>query len=143
MDHDQTALGPPGKWHSGRGERRPQTARAARTNDPLRLPEGLHGLSPQARRWRDLINAYSAKLGERMKDEHVRVLLGSLVSLTLIAERLNDEVTRGQPVDPNHLIQVSQTIMRLLNELGVSAAPRAESPLNLKAHIAKRVGVAK
>jgi hypothetical protein len=143
MNHDQTYSEPPGKSRSGRGERRPQTARAARTNDPLRLPEGLHGLSPQARRWRDLVNAYSAKLGERMKDEHVRALLGSLVSLTLIAERSNDEVTRGQPVDPNHVIQVSQTIMRLLNELGINAAPRAEPPLNLKAHIAKRAGGAK
>jgi hypothetical protein len=46
----------------GRGERRPQTARAGRTNDPFALPEALRGRgqSSEGRRWRDLARAYFA-----------------------------------------------------------------------------------
>ncbi|MCK1354642.1 hypothetical protein IVB56_27235 [Bradyrhizobium sp. CW7] len=133
----------PPKSYSGKGERRPQTGRAARTNDPLRLPDGMHGMSPQGRRWRDLVGFYTAQLGERSRQEQVRALLGSLISMTLISERLNDRVTRGEDVDPNHLIQLSQSILRLLNELGLNGAPSkpdTEGP-SLKDHIARRVGV--
>lgn len=129
------------KSYSGRGERRPQTARAARTNDPLRLPDGIHGMSQQGRRWRDLVGFYASQLGERIRQEQVRALVGSLVSMTLVSERLNDRVTRGEDVDPNHIIQLSQSILRLLSELGLGAAPRetdAPEP-SLRDHITRRV----
>jgi hypothetical protein len=71
---------------------------------------------------RDLVGAYSAQLGERMQREDVRALVGSLVSLTLISERLQADVANGEQVDPNHVIQVAQTIVRLLKELGVTPA---------------------
>jgi len=131
------------KSYSGRGERRPQTARAARTNDPLRLPDGMRGMSAQGRRWRDLVGFYAAQLGERIKQEQVRALVSSLVSMTLISERLNDRVTRGEEVDPNHLIQLSQSLLRLLSELGLGAAPHesdAPEP-SLRDHITRRARV--
>ena len=115
--------------------------RSARTNDPLALPSGVSGLTTEGRRWRDLVRDYGAQLGERMSREDVRALVGSLVSLTLISERLNAEVARGEPVDPNNVIQVSQTIVRLLNELGLRSAVQ-QPPPNLTAHIARRTGAA-
>ena len=122
-----------------RGVDRSSYNRSARTNDPLALPRGLSGLTAEARRWRDLVRSYSDQLGERMRREDVRVLVGSLVSLSLISERLNDEVARGETVDPNHVIQVAQTIMRLLAELDIKPAAR-DTPPDLKAHIARRTG---
>ena len=64
----------PSPWpFSRRGERRPQTARARRSNAPLELPPGLRGQSPEGRRWRDLAEHYSTRLGtERMNREDIR-----------------------------------------------------------------------
>jgi hypothetical protein len=129
--------------HTGRGQHRPTTAKSSKTNDPLRPPAGLHPQSQQARRWRDLVNDYAVQLGERIKQEQVRAHLGSLVSLTLKSERLNDRVTKGEEVSVSDLVQLSQHILRLLSELGISAAPgKAEtSQSSLKDHIARRARV--
>ena len=99
------------------------TTRSKKTNDVLALPPGLNGTTSAGRRWKDLVAAYQEQLGARMQREGVRALVSSLVSLTLINERLNAEVARGEPVDPNHVIQVSQTISKLLSELGLNAKP--------------------
>lgn len=139
---ETTTQRPSGDHYCGRGERRPKTGRAARTNDPLRLPDGLHGNSPQARRWRDLLGFYSAQLGDRLCREDVRALLGSLVSLTLLSERLNDDVARGLRVDPTQIIQVSQSVLRLLGELRLQPVAAEPPPPDLQAHIADRMRAA-
>jgi hypothetical protein len=54
------------------------------TNDPLALPPGLSGVTAEGRRWLDLVAAYQEQVGARMRQENVRALVGSLVSLTLI-----------------------------------------------------------
>src|SRR5262249_8416183 len=57
------------------GERRPKTARAARTNRPLELPAALRGKgqTPEGRRRRDLCRHYGQRLGaERLADEATR-----------------------------------------------------------------------
>jgi hypothetical protein len=95
---------------------RPRFVRAARTNDPLLPPPGLSGV--ELRRWRDVTAHYVEQLGERFEQEHVRVLAGQLVSLTLLAERQQAAVARGEEVEPIWVIQGTQTILRLLAELG-------------------------
>jgi hypothetical protein len=95
---------------------RPRFVRAARTNDPLRPLPGLSGV--ELRRWRDVTAHYVERLGDRFEQEHVRVLAGQLVSLTLLAERQQAAVARGEQVEPQWVIQGTQTILRLLAELG-------------------------
>ena len=84
MSHDRAAFGTPPWPYSGRGERRPQTARAHRTNSPLELPAALRGRgqTPEGRRWRDLCRHYGSRLGpERLADEATRALLLNLIDL--------------------------------------------------------------
>jgi hypothetical protein len=82
--------------HTGKGQSRPTTRKAAKTNNPLLLPPGTDRTSPRARRWRDIATFYAAQLGDRIKQEPVRALLISLVSMTLMLERLNDKVARDE-----------------------------------------------
>jgi hypothetical protein len=129
-DHNQitssAVVGP----YSGRGERRPQTARAARSNDPLALPEALRGRgqSPEGRRWRDLAAHYSAQLGsQRMKREEVRARVRSLIWLTIEIERLHDIRVCDRP--PIHtLLHMVQEQRVLIAELGLSDATRSSEP---------------
>jgi len=109
-------------------EQRPNVLRAHKTNNILTPPPGVQGA--ELRRWRDLLGHYVGLLGDRIRQEQCRVLVTQLVSLTLLAERLQEQIARKEPVDPNYLIQSSQTIMRLLVELGLDPSPQspAQSP---------------
>jgi hypothetical protein len=112
--------------YSGRGERRPQTARAARTNSPLELPAALRGKgqTPEGRRWRDLCRHYGSRLGpERLADEGTRALLLNLIWLTLELERIRDAPPAQRP--PIHtLLHTAQEQRALLQQLGLSESTR-------------------
>jgi hypothetical protein len=126
-DHNQIASGTAPWPYSGRGQRRPQTARAKRTNSPLELPEALRGRgqSPEGRRWRDLCRFYGNKLGaERLADEGTRALLLNLLWVTLRLERVRDTAVGDQP--PTHtVLHLCQEQRTLLQELGLSAPTRS------------------
>ncbi len=105
------------------------TSRAALTNDPLGLPAGIVRSSVAGRRWRDLAEAYSAQLGpDKMGREDVRLLVGNLISFTLVAERQRARIARDEDVDVNQFIQLNQTVRGLLDRLRLSSAPRSEDP---------------
>jgi hypothetical protein len=133
-DHKQTASEPSPWPFSGRGEKRPQTARARRTNYPLEPPAALRGKgqSPEFRRWRDLCRFYGQRLGaERLKDEGARALLLNLISLTLQLERIRDLPLAQQPrlESQLHLIQEHRT---LLAALGLTEPTRSENGNGLR-----------
>ena len=93
MSHDRTAFGTAPWPYSGRGERRPQTACAHRTNSPLELPATLRGKgeTPEGRRWRDLVRHWGNKLGPQcLRDEGTRAKLLNLVWMTLELEAMRD-----------------------------------------------------
>ena len=148
-DHPEAAAGTTPWPHSGRGERRPQTGRAARTNHPLVLPPGLNGQSPAGRRWRDLVEHYSVQLGpERMRNESIRARLRSLVWLTLEIERCTDERVCDKPVAIHTLLHMGQELRVLLAELGLKhdepqprpspeSEPGPERPTSLADYLAK------
>lgn len=105
---------------SGRGEKRPQTARAARTNDPLELPQGVRGQSPEGRRWRDLAAHYSARLGaERMEREDVRVRIRLILWLTIELERMQDQRLCDKPAPLQMLLYMQKELRDLLRSLGL------------------------
>jgi hypothetical protein len=117
--------------YSGRGERRPQTARAARTNSPLEPPEALRGKghTPIGRRWRDLCCYYGNRLGAaRLYDEGTRARLLALIQISLELERIRDATVGSAPMTPStlHLVQEQRT---LLQELGLSVDTRRDDEL--------------
>jgi hypothetical protein len=136
LDHNQTRAEPAVRLRSGRGERRPQTARAARTNDPLALPEALRGRgqSPEGRRWRDLAAHFAARLGkERMQSEATRARVRNLIWLTVELERLHDACVCDRP--PVHTwLHMSQEQRVLLTELGLSESTRSNGD-DLRDHL--------
>ena len=121
-DHNQATSGIQPGVRSGRGERRPHTAYAWRTNHPLELPAALRGKghTPIGRRWRDLCRHWGNKLGpERLRDEGTRAKLLNLIWMTLELEAMRDaDSARRSPVHTQlHLCQEQRT---LLAELGLS-----------------------
>jgi hypothetical protein len=120
VSHGQTTSGPPPWPYSGRGERRPQTARAHRTNSPLEPPAALRGRgqSPEGRRWRDLCRHYGGKLGaESLADEGIRAKLLSLIHLTLRLEQMRDAAT---PLPLHSELHAVQELRTLLQDLGLN-----------------------
>ena len=124
MSHDRAAFGTAPWPHSGRGERRPQTARAHRTNHPLELPAALRGKgqTPEGRRWRDFCRHWGGRLGpERLADEATRAQLLNLIWLTLELERIRDASAPQRP--PVHtLLHMSQEQRVLLQQFGLNEA---------------------
>ena len=125
MSHRQTASEPSPWPFSGRGERRPQTARAARTNDPLELPPGVRGQSPEGRRWRDLAAHYSTRLGaERMNREDIRARVRLILWLTVELERLQDQRMCDKPAPLHMLLYMQKELRDLLRSLGLITVVR-------------------
>jgi hypothetical protein len=127
VSHDRAAFGTAPWPYSGRGERRPQTARAHRTNSPLELPAALRGKgqTPEGRRWRDLCRYYGGKLGaERLTDEATRAQLLNLIQMTLDLEHYRDlsPVQRPRVETILHLVQEQRV---LLASLGLSETTRS------------------
>lgn len=84
-----------------RGSKRPghtgiSSTLAAATNDPIALVKTNISRNPDARRWRDLMLSYRERLGERIRDESVRVRVLALVNATLELERLTDGLVAGR-----------------------------------------------
>jgi hypothetical protein len=125
VSHDRAAFGTAPWPYSGRGERRPQTARAHRTNSPLELPAALRGKgqTSEGRRWRDLCHHYGGKLGaERLADEATRAKLLSLIHLTMRLEAMRDAAILLPLHSELHAVQELRT---LLQDLGLSEPTRS------------------
>ena len=110
------------------------------TNNPVKLLGDIKiNMSPGARRWRDLWNHYTSRLGNRVNGENVRVRLLALIDLTLELERMTPGIVAGEQGklvrksnysrfgtpqtfiyergDPHTVIHVSAQILGLLKSL--------------------------
>jgi hypothetical protein len=85
----------------------------SRVSNGTRLLENVDGRSSSARRFRDLTQAYSNELGGELSEAE-RSLVRQAVALQLQAERMQEAIVRGEPVDADQLIRVSSTSKRLL-----------------------------
>jgi hypothetical protein len=106
------------------GIERSLTNRSRITNG-TRLLEGIDGRTPSARRFRDLIESFSCDLGgmERLTEAE-RALVKQAASVTIRAEQLQAAIVRGEVVDPDELIRLSNTSRRLLASIRRRAAPK-------------------
>ncbi len=113
---------------------RPPTTRSAISNGS-RILEGIDGRSTGARRFKDLIESFSRDMGgiERLSEAE-QTLVRQAASLTMRAEQLQSAIVRGEAIDPDELIRLSNTARRCLK-----AVQRREQPRpSLAEHLAKK-----
>jgi hypothetical protein len=117
---------------------RPLTARSRVTNGkPF---DGVDGRSANARRFRDLIDAFSRDLGGMSQlSEADRSLVRQAATLTVRSEQLQAAIVRGEPVDPDELIRLTNTARRTLAGIRRKEQPK---PLGLGDYLAQRGAVA-
>jgi hypothetical protein len=115
---------------------RPLTARSKVTNGRRTL-EGVDGRSASARRFRDLLESFSAEYGGvGSLNETTRALIRQAASLTIRAEQLQAAIVRGEPVDPDELIRLTNTTRRTL-----AGIRRKEQPkVTLSGYLANKRG---
>jgi hypothetical protein len=96
------------------GIKRSLTNRSRVTNG-TRMLEGVDGRSPTARRYRDLVESFTHDLGGMAQlSEADRSLVRQAATLTVRSEQLQAAIVRGEPVDPDELIRLTNTTRRTL-----------------------------
>jgi hypothetical protein len=98
----------------------------SRITNRTRLLKNVDGRSSRARRFRDLVNAYSVELGGELSEAE-RSLVRQAVALQLQAERMQEMIVRGgdgDDVDADQLIRVSSTSKRLLSVIAAKTGMR-------------------
>ena len=106
---------------------RPPTTRSAVSNGS-RMLEGIDGRSTGARRFKDLIESFSRDLGgiDRLSEAE-QTLVRQAASLTMRGEQLQAAIVRGEPVDPDELIRLSNTARRCLEAVKKREQPKSPS----------------
>jgi hypothetical protein len=117
---------------------RPSTTRSAISNGS-RILEGVDGRSASARRFKDLVENFSRDLGgvDRLSEAE-QSLIRQAASLTMRGEQLQAAIVRGEAVDPDELIRLSNTARRCLEGIQRREQPKP----SLAEHLAKRGAVA-
>src|SRR5271155_2475539 len=83
---------------------------------------GVDGRSPGARRYRDLLSSFVASLGGELNSAEM-ALARNAVSLTLQSELLQTEVAAGKLVDTEQLTRLSNSVSRIMAQLGRRKPP--------------------
>lgn len=97
------------------------TARSAVSNGS-RLLQGVDGRSASARRFRDLVREFTAELGgDTIMTEPMRAMVRQASAVTVEAERMQATIIRGEPVDTEQLVRVTNTLSRIMNGLKAKA----------------------
>jgi hypothetical protein len=113
------------------------TNRSAVTNGS-KLLVGIDGRSPTARRFRDLVQAYTAEVGGDLSQTDLS-MVKTAASLSLSAELRQADLVNGKTVDLDDLIRLSSEVRRILDAIAEKAGKRkpAAVPL-LHDHAVKR-----
>ena len=113
------------------------TNRSAVTNGS-KLLVGIDGRSPTARRFRDLVQAYSAEIGGDLSQTEM-AMIKAAASLSLTAEMMQADLVNGKMVNPDDLIRLSSEARRLLDALAEKkAGKRKPSTPKLAEYLAQR-----
>jgi hypothetical protein len=98
---------------------------------------GVDERSAGARRFRDLVAAYTAEIGGTLSESESG-LIRQAAALALRCEGLQAAIVRGEPVDDDLLVRISGTAKRLLGAIGKKTDSRGPSVMTLADHIANR-----
>jgi hypothetical protein len=107
---------------------RPPIARNSTTNrsavtNGSKLLVGIDMRSPTARRYRDLVQAYTAEIGGDLSQAEM-AMIKTAASLSLSAELMQARIVNGELVDSDDLIRLSSEVRRILDTLAGKAAKR-------------------
>lgn len=98
------------------------------TNSLHALP-GVDGRSVDARRYRDLAQAFADELGGSAAfGEAAQALVRQAAGLVLQAEKLQGAAVRGEVVDLEQMTRLSNAATRALTKLGVKRTARDSTP---------------
>jgi hypothetical protein len=88
-----------------------------------------------AKRRRELIEQLTADLGREpsVKDT---VLISTAASTAVRVEQLNRALTRGQPINDEDMVRLSNTLTRLLSALGLKSTPAKPQAPSLREYLA-------
>jgi hypothetical protein len=108
-------------------ERKP-TARSRVTNGRDLLP-GIDGRSPVARRYRDICASLASDMGgAAMMSEARSQLCRRFAALSVIAETMEAQLARVEPIDLGEYALVSSTLVRIASRLGIERRSRKLVP---------------
>ena len=116
------------------------TNRSAVTNGS-KLLVGIDMRSPTARRYRDLVQAYSAEIGGDLSQSEM-AMVKQAAALAIQAELMQADIVNGKLVNSDDLIRLSSEVRRILDGLGEKAGKRkpAAAP-NMHDHVARRAAM--
>lgn len=117
---------------------RPPTTKSRITNRSEML-RGIDGRSAEARRYRDLVEGFSADFVSPLGEREM-ALIRQAAAMTVQAETMQTKIVRGEAVDLEQLTRLSNVLTRTLKELGIHKR-RAPQP-SLREYLAKQAGVA-
>ena len=93
------------------------------------LITGVDARSAEARRFRDLCISFAAPIGG-FGDiaEHDVALVRHAAALTMQSEGMQRAAVRGEPLDAEQLVRVTNALTRTLNALSARHKPRSTTP---------------
>jgi hypothetical protein len=95
------------------------------------------GRSAGARRYRSLVNAYTAEIGGILTESESG-LVRQAAALALRCEQLQAAIVRGEDVDDDLLVRISGTAKRLLGAIAVKSDGRKPAGPTLQDYLAAR-----
>ncbi len=117
---------------------RARTTRSKTTNGS-QLLENIDGRSPAGRRYRDLVESFTRELGEPGGPTAAQqAMVKQLAGVILHAEQLQAGIVRGEHVDLDGLVRLSNLQARLLKALDLGQAKAASRRKTLADHLASR-----
>lgn len=106
----------------------PAASRSARTNGRRLFVDG-DGRGPWARRWRDLKALYADDLGgESSLSEFQNGLVGTAATLRCELERLEGQLSLGEPIDTDQYGRIAGHYRRVVETLGIERRVRDVTP---------------
>jgi hypothetical protein len=113
------------------------TNRSAVTNG-TKLLVGIDMRSPTARRYRDLVQAYSAEIGGDLSQTEM-AMIKTAAGLAVQAEMMQADIVNGKIVDSDDLIRLSSEVRRILDAIAEKAGKRKSATVpSLHDHAVKR-----
>jgi hypothetical protein len=97
----------------------------------------VDGRSHHARRFRDLVSAYSDEIGGTLSESESG-LVRQAAALALRCEQLQAAIVRGEDVDDDLLVRISGTAKRLLGAIAVKSDGRKPAGPTLEDYLAAR-----
>ena len=106
----------------------PAASRSAKTNGRRLFVDG-DGRGPWARRWRDLQVLYADDLGgEGSLSEFQLGLVGTAATLRCELERLEGQLSLGEPIDTDQYGRIAGHYRRVVETLGIERRTRDVTP---------------